>query len=92
LNKGKNFPSFQMLSACWVIGKIRVRYAAGGGLVAVKGGAVNASSSLKITLQIPQLPYSCPYWLVTALQLRMAKKTLFPTVPSLLLTCWQAVA
>jgi hypothetical protein len=31
VNKGKNFPSFQMLSACWVIGKIRVRSATSGG-------------------------------------------------------------
>jgi hypothetical protein len=44
VNKGNNFPSFQMLSACWVIGKIRVRSAAGGGSVAVKRGAGNASS------------------------------------------------
>jgi hypothetical protein len=29
VNKGKNFPSFQMLSACWVISKIRVRSVAG---------------------------------------------------------------
>jgi hypothetical protein len=41
-----------MLSACCVIGKIRVRSAAGGGPVAVKSGAVNASNSLKTTLYI----------------------------------------
>jgi hypothetical protein len=29
VNEGKNFPSFQMLSACWVIDKKRVRFAAG---------------------------------------------------------------
>jgi hypothetical protein len=36
VNKGKNFPSFQMLSACWVIGKIRVSSVLGGSPVAVK--------------------------------------------------------
>jgi hypothetical protein len=41
-----------MLPAGWVIGKIRVGSAAGGGPVAVKNGAVNASSSLKTTLYI----------------------------------------
>jgi hypothetical protein len=43
VNKGKNFPSFQMLPACWVIGKIRVRFEVGCSPVAVKRRAVNAS-------------------------------------------------
>jgi hypothetical protein len=51
VNKGKNLPSFQMLSACWVIGKIRARFAAGGAPVAIKRRAVNASSSLKHSVE-----------------------------------------
>jgi hypothetical protein len=47
VNKGKNFPSFQILSACSVIGKIRLRFATGDGPIAVKHRAVNTSSSLK---------------------------------------------
>jgi hypothetical protein len=39
-----------MLSACCVIGKIRVRFVVGGALVAVKRIAVNASILLKIIL------------------------------------------
>jgi hypothetical protein len=49
VNKGKNFHSFQLLSTCWVIGKIRVRFSAGGAPVAVKRRAVNASSLIKTT-------------------------------------------
>jgi hypothetical protein len=50
VNKGKNFPSFQMLSARWVIGSIRMRSAARSAPVPVKRSAVNASSWLKTTL------------------------------------------
>jgi hypothetical protein len=62
-----------MLSACRVIGKIRVRSAAGGGPFAVKRGAVNASSSLKppCIIRVVKSPgrsgdfdlYSCCGWL-----------------------------
>jgi hypothetical protein len=45
VNKGKNFPSFQMLSACLVIGKFCVRFTASGARVMVK-----ASCLLKSTL------------------------------------------
>jgi hypothetical protein len=41
VNKGKNFPSFQILSACCIIGKIHVGFAAGGAPVAVKRRTVN---------------------------------------------------
>jgi hypothetical protein len=47
VNKGKNFLSFQMLSACWVIGSIRMRSTTSGAPVLVKHSAVNASSLLK---------------------------------------------
>jgi hypothetical protein len=50
VNKGKNFPSFQMLSACWVIGNIRMRSAASGAPVPVKHSTVNGLSLLKTTL------------------------------------------
>jgi hypothetical protein len=50
VNKDKNFPSFQTLSACWVIGKICVHFAASGAPVAVKRRAMYASSLLKTTL------------------------------------------
>jgi hypothetical protein len=47
VNKGKNFPSFRMLSACRVIGSIRMRSAPRSAPVPVKCSAVNASSWLK---------------------------------------------
>jgi hypothetical protein len=47
-----------MLSACLVIGKIWVRSAAGGVPVAVKHGAVNESSSLKITRHLTNIIFS----------------------------------
>jgi hypothetical protein len=47
VNKGKNFPSFQMLLACWVISKICTCFAAGRALVAENCRAMNTSSSLK---------------------------------------------
>jgi hypothetical protein len=47
VNKDKNFPSFQMLSACSVIANILMRSAASGAPVPVKNRAVNASSLLK---------------------------------------------
>jgi hypothetical protein len=50
VNKGKNFPSFQMLSACWVIGSICRHSAARRAPVPVKRSAINASSWLKTTL------------------------------------------
>jgi hypothetical protein len=50
VNKGKNFPSFQMLSACWVIGSIRMHSAARSAPVHVKRSAVNVSSWLKTIL------------------------------------------
>jgi hypothetical protein len=50
VNKGKDFLSFQMLSACWAIGKIGVRFAAGSMLFTEKWRAMNASGSLKNTL------------------------------------------
>jgi hypothetical protein len=50
VSKRKHFPSFQMLSACWAIEKIRMSFTVGGAPVAVKSRAVKASSSLKNTL------------------------------------------
>jgi hypothetical protein len=52
VNKGKNFPSFQMLLACLVIGKIHLHFAAGSAPVAVKHRAVKASSLLKNILYL----------------------------------------
>jgi hypothetical protein len=52
VDKVKNFSSFQMLSACWVIGKIRVCFAASGVPVSVKRRAANVSRLLKNTLYI----------------------------------------
>jgi hypothetical protein len=61
VNKGKNFPSFQMLSACWVIGKICVRFAASSAPVVVKRTTLNVSSLLKNTpyFLIPTCALSC---------------------------------
>jgi hypothetical protein len=50
VNKGKNFPSFEMLSACWVIGKIRMRFAASGKTTAVKRRAVEPVNKVKVLL------------------------------------------
>jgi hypothetical protein len=44
VNKGKNFRSFQMLSACWVISKIRLRFATSGAPVVMRCRAVNVSN------------------------------------------------
>jgi hypothetical protein len=50
VNKGKNFPSFQMLSTCWVIGNISMRSAASCAAVPMKHRAVNTSILLKNTV------------------------------------------
>jgi hypothetical protein len=50
VNKGKNFPSFLMLAACWVISSIRMRSTTRSALVPMKRSAVNASRWLKTTL------------------------------------------
>lgn len=50
--QSKNFPSFQILSACWAIGSIRMRSAANGASVSVKHRAVNESSLLKNILYL----------------------------------------
>jgi hypothetical protein len=50
VNRGKNFPSFQNLSACWVNRKIRMRFAANGLMTAAKRRAVEPVNKLKILL------------------------------------------
>jgi hypothetical protein len=58
VNKGKNFPSFQMLSACWVIGSIRMCSSGRSAPVPVKWSAVNASSWSQTSLYF----YIATFW------------------------------
>jgi hypothetical protein len=48
-----NFPSIQMLSACWVVGKIRMRLAADGAKV-----TVNRSTKVQVTFAARPTKYT----------------------------------